>query len=60
MKVSDFTSAKAQPDDSGISSHIKMPGMPTKPDETAKKPLIQVIRKKPTFCEIYNKESTVM
>lgn len=40
VKVSDVTGAKAQPDDSGISSHIKMPGMPTKPDETAKKPLI--------------------
>jgi len=47
VKVSDITGAKNKGEDTGFSPNIKMPGMPTKPDETAKKPLIEVIDKKP-------------
>jgi predicted nuclease with TOPRIM domain len=55
-KLSEIKTAAAQEED--LSSKIKMPGMPSAQKEEPKKPLIQVVRKKPTFCELYNKDAT--
>lgn len=58
-KLSEVKTTDTAQDD--LASRIKMPGMPQPgAAEPAKKPLIQVVKKKPTYCEMYNKDNTEM
>lgn len=40
--------------------NVSIPGDKVGPSAPAKKPLIQVVKKRPTWAELYNKDNTVM